>query len=216
MRKLLKGFLSLGIVGMLFEKLEQNGPRFFRLVLQCVNLRQIQVAPAESGRDPDALFETCHRVVGPLRAQIKNAEIVQSFRVIRTGTQRILQIFVGPRVVAGLGEDHAQIVICIRIIGLQFQGLLKGFASLIPILQMPIRGSQIVESDHVRWIQPERLLKIRYGLGHIPLTCRQKAKVVPGVGQSNWIVGLELNRTFKACSRFAVPSLVQIDAAEAV
>ena len=151
-----------------------------------VDLREVHVTSAECGSDADALLETCHRLISPLRAQIKDTQIVQGLRVAWSELQCLLQKFVSPIAVTGLSEDHAQTVICLRIVGFHFQSSLQRLASLIPILQLPVRSSQIVESNQVVWIQPQGFLKIRYRLRHLSLACGQNPQVVPGIGQSIW------------------------------
>src|SRR5260370_26447476 len=79
LRKLLKGSLSLRIIGMSFQESEQNGSSFLRHTSQRVNLREIHVAPTECGCDSDALLKTCDRATRPLRREIQNSPVVHGF-----------------------------------------------------------------------------------------------------------------------------------------
>ncbi len=109
---------------MLLEQFEQHCTRFVATSLQPVHASQVQVRLIEGWRNPNALFETGHCLIPPLRPQIEHAQVIQCFGVYGADAQRLLQILVGTIAVVDLRENHAQAVICLGIVRADFHGSL--------------------------------------------------------------------------------------------
>ena len=93
LRQLLQHLPRLRVIGMLFEKFQQDGPSLFRRVLE-VNPGEIQVRLIKGGRNADALFETCDRFVPPPGAKVKHSEVVQRLGIPGTKLQRSSQVLI--------------------------------------------------------------------------------------------------------------------------
>ena len=68
----------------LFEKFKKRLAGFVIRAFHHIYTRKIQVTLIEAGGHPDAFFETRNRFVPAIRAEVKNAKIVQRFGIFRT------------------------------------------------------------------------------------------------------------------------------------
>src|SRR5580658_9761536 len=95
--QLLQHLPGLFVAGMQFEQFDEHGPRFFRCIFYDVYAGQVQVGLIECRRHADAFLKTRDRFIAPMRAQIKNAEVVECFGIIGPQFQRLLQTLESPR-----------------------------------------------------------------------------------------------------------------------
>src|SRR2546422_5884454 len=201
---------------MLFEKFLKNCTSLARLTFQRIDPGKVQVRLIESGRHPNALFETCDRFIPLPGAQVKYTEIVQGFRIAGTKLQRSLQILVGTLRVVELRKDHPQAVVRLGILRAGCDRSLKRFAGFIPALLLAISVPQVFQRDQVIGTQPEGLLKVRNRFGGVSLPRSEKAEVVPGVWQSFGIARMKFDGASKTLPRFSSLLLFQVDASQAI
>src|SRR5580658_1439441 len=201
---------------MLLKQFEQQSASFLRRVFHDVNSRQVQVRLIELRRHADALLKAGHGLIAPLRAQVKDSQIVQRFGVDRTQLQRLLQRIEGSGSVVVLCEHHSQAVIRFRVVGVDLQRALVSFASVIPTFLLAIGAAQVIEHNRMIGTQLERLLKMADRFSHASFAPGQQAEIIPGVCQSVGIAGAQFERAFKARARLCRLLLVQIDASDAI
>src|SRR5277367_3474829 len=145
---------------MLFEKFKEDGASLIGSAFQGVDPREIQIGLIKGGRDADALFETCDRLIPPLRAQVKHSEVVQGFGLPWPQLQSSLQILVRTIAVVELRKDHTQTVIGLRILRADLDRALQHVAGLVPLFLCAISVPEIVEGDYVIRTQLQSLLKV--------------------------------------------------------
>src|SRR5215467_9229110 len=71
--KLTQEFAGSLVVRPAFEQVNQDGARFCRVILQCINAREVQIRLIKVRRYPDRLLETRHGLIGVLGPQVKYA-----------------------------------------------------------------------------------------------------------------------------------------------
>ena len=148
------------MIGMLLEKIRQDGLRLFLRAFQCINPREIQICLIERRSNPDALLETRNRFIAAFGHQIEHSQIVERFGINRAGLQCPLKMFVGILRIFRLRENHAETVVCFRVVGSHFQSKRQDFAGIVPAFLQPIGVAQIIESKQMARTEFQGLLKV--------------------------------------------------------
>src|SRR2546425_322430 len=96
----------------LFEKFQKRLAGFASRAFHHIYTRKIQVSLIEAGGHPDAFFETRNRFVPAIRAEVKNAKVIECFWIIGANFQSFLQILASALGFIKLRKDHPQAVAC--------------------------------------------------------------------------------------------------------
>ena len=115
-----------------------------------------------------------------------------------------------------LGKDHPQVVVCLRIVGLDGNSVAQRLARFIPVSLLPVRVAQVFEGDEVIRTQAQRLLKVLRGFRHASFPRGKQAEIVPGVGRSIRVTGGQLEGTLETLTRRSVLFLLQVDASQTI
>src|SRR5581483_2523196 len=108
--KLLKHFLGFRMLRVLLEQLEKNISSLPAVALDGIDAREIQIGLVKNRGHPDALLESGDSFVAVIGPEKQDPQIVECFRIDRTGPQGAEKILFSVFLIICLGVDHPEVV----------------------------------------------------------------------------------------------------------
>src|SRR3974390_3350643 len=127
-------FLCLRMVGVLLQEVKEYRASLFAFAFDHIDLGEIEVRLIIGRRETYRLLEAVDCVAGAPGAQVKNAEIIQRFRVDRSQDQGFGEVLIGALRVIQLSVDHPETVIRFGLFGAEFDGTGERVFGCLPIL----------------------------------------------------------------------------------
>ena len=109
----------------------------------------LAAAAGASGLAVAAKLADRYGLIPPLRSQIQDPQIIQRLRIGWPSQQSCLKMLERASCILRLRENHGQTIVRLGIGAIHRKSALKVLASLVPLLELPMRTAEIHQRDQM-------------------------------------------------------------------